>query len=60
MMGYSRAVKRFLSLFWVMYILPAGKSISPLKGLKPASLKILSPLLEMWIPPFAGITKGFQ
>jgi hypothetical protein len=28
----------------ISYILPAGKSISPLKGLKPASLKILSPI----------------
>ena len=54
MTGYWWAVKRLLSLFLVMYIclkgkcishvLPAGKSISPLKGLKPASLKILSPL----------------
>jgi len=50
----GRGVKCFLSLFLVMYIclnsncisyiLPAGKSISPLKGLKPASLKILSPI----------------
>jgi hypothetical protein len=46
MTHYLRVVKPFLSLFSVMYILPAGKSISPLKGLKSASLKILSPLLR--------------
>jgi len=60
MMGDWWGVKRFLSLFLVMYIclkgkcisyiLSAGKSISPLKGLKPASLKILSPLFASFQP----------
>jgi hypothetical protein len=60
MTGYWWGVKRFLSLFWVVYIclkdkcishvLPAVKSISPLKGLKPASLKILSPLFASFQP----------